>query len=95
MDKREAKEKHSGKKPGGKTPKPPTEGPRPKDQVNLTDEESRIMPTSGGGFDQAYNAQASVEHDSRLIVHQQMTNRRLNRQSNGLRNIPNSSPHHC
>ncbi len=31
------------------------------------------MKTSGGGFDQAYNAQASVEHDSRLIVHQHVT----------------------
>lgn len=73
MDKREAKEKLSAKKSGGKKPKPPTEGPKPKDQINLTDEESRIMPTSGGGFDQAYNAQASVEHDSRLIVHQHVT----------------------
>ena len=73
MDKREAREKHNGKKPGGKAPKPPTKGPLPKDQINLTDEESRIMPTSGGGFDQAYNAQTSVEHDSRLIVHQHVT----------------------
>jgi hypothetical protein len=31
------------------------------------------MKTSGGGFDQAYNAQASVEHNSRLIVHQHVT----------------------
>ena len=37
------------------------QGPRPKtDQVNLTDEESRIMPVSGGGFEQCYNAQAGV-----------------------------------
>jgi len=42
---REKKEK-TGKKPGGKPPKAPEPGPRPKDQVNLTDEESRIMPTS-------------------------------------------------
>lgn len=73
IDKREAKERLHGKKPRGKTPKPPTEGPRSKDQINLTDEESRVMPTSGGGFDQAYNAQASVEHESRLIVHQHVT----------------------
>ena len=73
ITKRKAKEKISGKKPRGKTPKPPTKGPKAKDQVNLTDEESRIMKTSGGGFDQAYNAQASVEHDSRLIVHQHVT----------------------
>ena len=73
MNRRKAKEKASGKKPRGKTPEPPTKGPKAKDQVNLTDEESRIMKTSGGGFDQAYNAQASVEHDSRLIVHQHIT----------------------
>ena len=35
-------------------------GPRPKDQVNLTDPDSRIMPT-GKGFVQAYNAQAAVD----------------------------------
>ena len=31
------------------------------------------MPVSGGGYMQAYNAQASVEHDSRLIIHQHVT----------------------
>ena len=71
IKKREAKEKLTGKKPKGKRPQAPkSKGPNPKDQVNLTDEESRIMPVSGGGYMQAYNAQASVEHDSRLIVHQ-------------------------
>ncbi len=47
--------------------------PNDKDQVNLTDDESRIMPVSGGGYMQAYNGQASVEHDSRLTVHQHLT----------------------
>jgi hypothetical protein len=28
--------------------------------MNLTDEESRIMPVAGGGFEQCYNAQAVV-----------------------------------
>ena len=67
---REAREKTTGKKPGGKPPKrtfivsdkrsqmPPAEGPRPTDQINLTDEESRVMPVSGGGFEQCYNAPA-------------------------------------
>ena len=74
IKKREAKEKLTGKKTSGKKPQPPkSKEPNPKDQVNLTDEESRIMPTSGGGYIQAYNAQASVEHDSRLIVHQHVT----------------------
>ena len=58
---RETKAAQTGKKPGGKPPKEPIPGPLPGDQVNLTDEESRIMPTSGGGFDQCYNAQAAVD----------------------------------
>jgi transposase len=55
---REAKAKTAGKKPGGRPPSPPVEGPRPTDQVNLTDEESRIMPVAGGGFEQCYNDHA-------------------------------------
>ncbi len=65
---REKKHKASGKKPGGKPPEPPVEGPRPTDQINLTDEESRIMPVSGGGFEQCYNAQAVVAEGSLLVV---------------------------
>src|SRR5271170_4801903 len=57
---REAKEKETGKKPGGRPPAPPAAGPGPKEQINLTDEESRIMPVAGSGFDQSYNAQAAV-----------------------------------
>ena len=57
-----------GKKPRGREPKPPTPGPRKKDQVNLTDEESRIMPSSDKGFVQAYNAQSAVDVDTMLIV---------------------------
>ena len=41
-------------------PVPSVEGPLPTDQVNLTDEQSRIMPVPGGGFEQCYNAQAVV-----------------------------------
>ncbi len=40
----------------------------PTDQVNLTDEDSRIMPVPGGGFEQAYNAQAVVAAGSLLVV---------------------------
>ena len=65
---RAKKAEETGKKPKGKQPKPPTDGPKPKDQVNLTDEESRIMPVSGGGFEQTYNAQAAVDTESKLIV---------------------------
>ena len=81
---RAVKEKTRRRKLGGKQPKAPKAGPKAKDQVtlarslapiggagslvNFTDEESRIMPTSGGGFEQAYNAQASVDMDTMLIV---------------------------
>ena len=65
---REAKIAATGKKPGGKPPQPPTEGPQPSDQINLTDEESRIMPVAGGGFEQCYNAQAAVAVGSMLVV---------------------------
>ena len=62
-----------GKKPRGREPKTPLPGPRDKDQINLTDEESRIMPVSGGGFEQCYNAQASVDTDTMLVVSTHMT----------------------
>jgi len=65
---REAKAKARGKKPGGKSPAPPVAGPGPSDQINLTDEDSRIMPVAGGGFEQCYNAQAVVTADSLLVV---------------------------
>ncbi len=65
---RAAKTAATGKKPGGKPPEPPAAGPLPKDQINLTDEDSRIMPVAGGGFDQCYNAQAAVAAGSMLVV---------------------------
>jgi len=68
VEAREAKIEATGKKPAGKPPQPPVEGPLPTDQVNLTDEESRIMPVAGGGFEQCYNAQAVVAEGSLLVV---------------------------
>jgi transposase len=65
---REAKAAATGKKPGGRPPAPPVEGPQPKDQINLTDEDSRIMPVAGGGFEQCYNAQAVVAAESLLVI---------------------------
>ena len=65
---REKKTEETGRKPGGRPPQPPTPGPRPKDQINLTDPDSRIMPVAGGGFEQCYNAQAAVAADSLLVV---------------------------
>ena len=68
MAARQAKEAETGKKPGGKKPTPPTDTPRAEDQINLTDDESRIMKVSGGGFEQCYNAQAAVDTESMLVV---------------------------
>src|SRR5580704_6743061 len=65
---RQAQVEATGKKPGGRPPAPPVEGPQPKDQINLTDEDSRIMPVAGGGFDQCYNAQAVVATESLLVI---------------------------
>jgi len=68
MAERAAKTAATGKKPSGRVPQPPVAGPLPTDQVNLTDEESRIMPVAGGGFEQCYNAQAVVAAGSLLVV---------------------------
>ena len=76
MAARKKKEEDTGKKPGGNDPKPPSGGgaaPLPKDQVNLTDEDSRIMKMSGGGFEQCYNAQAAVAAGSMLVVASEVT----------------------
>ena len=68
MARRAAKEAATGKKPSGKLPKAPEPGPKASDQINLTDAESRIMPVAGGGFEQAYNAQAAVDAPTMLVI---------------------------
>ena len=68
MAQRAAKTAVTGKRPGGRPPAPPVEGPLTTDQVNLTDEQSRIMPVAGGGFEQCYNAQAVVAVGSLLVI---------------------------
>jgi hypothetical protein len=69
MQAREEKAAKKGGKPPGRPPNPPTPGPRDKDQYNFTDPESRIMKNAtNSGFDQHYNTQVVVDHDSRLIV---------------------------
>src|SRR3954465_7725005 len=54
---------------GGSPPKtPPAEAvPGPKDQINFTDPESRIMRASNKGWDQCGNAQA-VAHEHQIIL---------------------------
>lgn len=70
---REEQEKRTGKKPPGRPPQPPTGGVGDKEQINLTDEDSRIMPVAGGGFEQSYNAQAVVATGSLLVVANEVT----------------------
>ena len=67
MAERARTKQETGRTPKGSPPKPPTPGPTGRDQVNLTDSESRIMP-SAHGFEQAYNAQIAVDASSMLIV---------------------------
>ena len=78
--KREARQKETGKKPGGKPPTAPEPGVKDSEQINLTDEESRIMKVSGGGFEQCYNAQAGVDAATMLVV------------ATGLTQAPNDKP---
>jgi transposase len=47
--------------------------PKPKDQENFTDPDSRIMMASTG-FEQCYNAQAATAEGSRIIVAADVTN---------------------
>lgn len=82
MKAREEQTKRTGKKPGGKPPAPPVGGgPKGKDQVNLTDPDSRIMGKAGSGFEQCYNAQAAVDTDTMLVV------------ATGLSQVSNDQPH--
>lgn len=67
MATRRERERKRGKAFRRPAPKAPSRQIRPQAQVNLTDDESRIMPSSEG-FVQAYNAQAGVDTESRLIV---------------------------
>jgi transposase/IS5 family transposase len=65
--------KKTGQRPRGRPPAPPSGTPSNQDQVNFTDEDSRIMPVPGGGFEQAYNAQAAVDTATLLVVAQAVT----------------------
>jgi transposase len=75
MQQRAEKERQTGRTPRGRAPKPPTPGPRDKDQYNFTDPESRIMKhSSTEGFEQDYNAQIAVDQESLLIVGESLSN---------------------
>jgi len=70
---RAEQEKRTGRKPPGRPPEPPSGTVEDKEQINLTDEDSRIMPMAGGGFDQCYNAQAALATGSLLVVANDLT----------------------
>ncbi len=55
---------------GGNAPKPPeNKGPKPTDQANLTDDDSRLMRKNRRAeFRQSYNAQAVVDADGTQLV---------------------------
>jgi transposase len=75
MREREEKAQKTGRGPRGKSPKPPTAGPRAKDQYNFTDPDSRIMKNSTDkGFDQHYSVQVAVDQASRFIVGNTVSN---------------------
>ena len=59
----------------GRKPKHPPGKPKPKEQRNFTDPDSRIMKDSTSkGFVQAYNAQAAVDSQAQIIVAAEVTN---------------------
>lgn len=69
----------NGRNLESRPPKRPKKGDHPNPQLNLTDEESRIMP-SADGFVQGYNAQLAVDSAMFILaadVSQRPTDRRL------------------
>ncbi len=70
---RAEKARRTGQKPGGPPPAPPSGGVDAQEQINLTDDESRIMPVAGGGFEQCCNAQAMVAAESLSVLAPEVT----------------------
>jgi transposase len=60
-----ARREAEGKSPPAKAPAEVT--PKPKDQINFTDPESRIMPVANKGWDQCGNAQA-MANEAQIIL---------------------------
>jgi transposase len=72
----EAAEEAARRQAAGKSPPatPPAEAiPEPKDQINFTDPQSRIMKASNKGWDQCGNAQA-VTNEHQIILAADVTN---------------------
>lgn len=63
----------------GRVPRRPPRGrdpfaPKPADQRNFTDPDSKIMKTSSGAFEQCYNGQAVVDSHAQVIVASELSN---------------------
>ena len=79
----EAKEREEARRAemrsGGREPRDPPSGrdpfaPKPTDQRNFTDPDSKIMKSSDGAFHQSYNGQAVVDADFQVIVAAELSN---------------------
>ena len=64
----EKERKAAGKTKRGPKRKHPLGKPKPSDQENFTDPDSRIMDTKKDGFQQCYNAQIGVDAKEQIIV---------------------------
>ena len=63
------KQSHDDRGGAGRPPMPPSETPRPEEQTNLTDPDSRIMRKSKRSeYRQSYNAQAAVDADGTQLI---------------------------
>ena len=68
----EEKEREEKGKPPRRGGKKKSGTPEPKDQINFTDSDSRIMK-SGNGYEQAFNAQIAVDDEAQVIVAAEVT----------------------
>lgn len=64
----EAKRRRDEDDNAGTPPRQRSPEPRPTEQENFTDPESRIMMDSSGGYQQCYNAAIAVDRTARIVV---------------------------
>jgi transposase len=64
----EEEREKAGKKRQGPEPKPVSEVPEDKAQINFTDPELKMMPQSNKGWDYSGNAQVSVDGKAQIII---------------------------
>ncbi|MCA1680157.1 MAG: IS1182 family transposase [Actinobacteria bacterium] len=71
---RRAEMQAEGRKPRARKDGRDPFAPKPTDQRNFTDPESKIMKTSDGAFQQCFNAQAVVDSEAQVIVSAELSN---------------------